>query len=224
MDLLEEHNIIHASGRAQRDAAQVQNGGMPIQIGQRPDRGFDEPLGLLSDCHRRIEHFLQVLIAVGAQAHGGPLTSEHRRALETAARYFAEAAPRHTADEEASLFPRLRKSGDPAAAAAMSLVDALEHDHELANADHAVIDTLVRRWLEDDRLSTLDAADLRERLARLKALYDRHIAVEDHELFPAASRLLTRAQIRQVGHEMAARRGAQIHDASSSPTSRCRHT
>jgi hypothetical protein len=37
---------------------------MAIQIGQRPDHDFHEPLGLLSDCHRRIEHFLRVFIAV----------------------------------------------------------------------------------------------------------------------------------------------------------------
>ena len=34
----------------------------PLQIGAAPDHDFDEPLGLLSDCHRRIEHFLDILI------------------------------------------------------------------------------------------------------------------------------------------------------------------
>ena len=37
---------------------------MPISIGARPQSGFDDPLGLLSDCHRRIESFLGVLIRV----------------------------------------------------------------------------------------------------------------------------------------------------------------
>ena len=179
---------------------------MPIQIGQRPDHGFDEPLGLLSDCHRRIEHFLQVLIAVDAQASGGPLTADQRRALEASLRYFAVAAPKHTADEEASLFPRLRDTGDPSATQALSLLETLERDHDAADADHAAVDTLARRWLESDRLSAADAADLRQRLARLKALYDRHIAIEDKQLFPAAARMLTDAQIREVGREMAGRR------------------
>jgi hypothetical protein len=35
---------------------------MPLQIGAAPDHDFDEPLGLLSDSHRRIEHFLDILI------------------------------------------------------------------------------------------------------------------------------------------------------------------
>ena len=55
---------------------------MPLQIGQRPDHGFDEPLGLLSDCHRRIEHFLGVLATITDEAAGGPLTPSDRRALE----------------------------------------------------------------------------------------------------------------------------------------------
>jgi hemerythrin-like domain-containing protein len=179
---------------------------MPIQIGQRPDHGFDEPLGLLSDCHRRIEHFLRVLVAVDAQAAGGPLDPDARRALEGALTYFAVAAPRHTADEEASLFPRLRQSGDRDAARALALLDALERDHEAADVDHAVVDTIVRRWLEADALTSEEQTDLRARLDRLVALYERHIQIEDTELFPAAARVLTTAEIRDVGREMASRR------------------
>ena len=37
------------------------------------------------------------------------MTEETRVALESALRYFREAAPKHTADEEESLFPRLRQ-------------------------------------------------------------------------------------------------------------------
>ena len=55
---------------------------MAIQIGGRPDHGFHEPLGLLSDCHRRIERFLHVLVAVERQASGGPLGPGDRRALD----------------------------------------------------------------------------------------------------------------------------------------------
>ena len=179
---------------------------MPIQIGQTPGHDFDEPLGLLSDCHRRIEHFLRVLVAIDAEAAGGPLTSAHRRALEGALRYFATAAPKHTADEEESLFPRLRESRDAAAAAAMALVERLELDHDEADAHHAAVGVLVQRWLVEDSLRPSDAMELRERLVRLQALYQRHIMVEDQELFPAAARVLDNAQLRQIGREMAARR------------------
>jgi hypothetical protein len=39
--------------------------------------------------------------------------TELRNALETALKYFREAAPMHTADEEESLFPLLRLLGRP---------------------------------------------------------------------------------------------------------------
>jgi hemerythrin-like domain-containing protein len=184
---------------------------MAFQIGQRPDHDFDEPLGLLSDCHRRIEHFLRVLIAVDAEAAGGTLTMTHRAGLEGALRYFAVAAPRHTADEEQSLFPRLRDAGDPTVTQALELVERLEHDHDEAEEHHAAVDTLVRRWLENDRLVPNDSAELRERQVRLQSLYQRHISLEDEQLFPAAARVLDAKQIEAIGREMAARRHVLSH-------------
>jgi hemerythrin-like domain-containing protein len=183
---------------------------MPIQIGQRVDHGFDEPLGLLSDCHRRIEHFLRVLATVADDAAGGPLTPSRRRAMEGAVKYFAVAAPQHIADEEVSLFPRLRESTDPAVTDALAAIDRLEHEHDEAEAHHAGVDELVRRWLADDRLPPADVEQLRHRLSCLQALYQEHIKVEDHEVFPAAARALDRAQIEQIGSEMAARRNVGV--------------
>ena len=179
---------------------------MPIQIGQRVDHGFDEPLGLLSDCHRRIEHFLRALVTVATDAAGGTLTPEYRSALEGALRYFAVAAPKHTADEEVSLFPRLRNSADPALRAALASLETLERDHDEAQAHHAAVEDLVGQWLRHDGLGSAELATLREHLTRLEALYRRHIAVEDQEVFPAAARVLDREQIQEIGGEMAARR------------------
>lgn len=179
---------------------------MGLQVGRPPDHSFDEPLGLLSDCHRRIEHFLHVLVVVATRSDGGPLIPDYRKALEGAARYFTVAAPRHTADEEESLFPRLRATGDPAAAHALALIDRLQRDHEEADAHHAAVDALVRRWLADDRLAAEDLAALRQHLTRLQAIYLAHIRVEDAELFPAAARLLEPRDIQEIGREMAARR------------------
>jgi iron-sulfur cluster repair protein YtfE (RIC family) len=106
---------------------------MALRIGQLLDRGFSEPLGLLSDCHRRIESFLEELIAVDAERAGGPLTPARRSALEGALRYFAVGTTKHTRDEEERLFPRLRDSTDSRAVKAIALVDRLEHDHEEAD-------------------------------------------------------------------------------------------
>ena len=182
---------------------------MPIQIGRPPDHNFTEPLGLLSDCHRRIEYFLGVLIAVTGRTSGGLLTQAQRVELEAALTYFATASPKHTADEEESLFPRLRETHDAAATRALKLVEQLERDHEIAERHHSAVEGLMRRWLADGGLERGDTATLRAHLAALQSLYRRHIDVEDRELFPAAARLLSATQIADMGREMAARRSGR---------------
>lgn len=178
---------------------------MYIQIGKAREHDFTEPLGLLGDCHRRIERFLGVLGKV-ADA-GGPLGPQERHALQVSLRYFREAAPHHTHDEEDSLFPRMRASGDPRAEAALRRLAELEADHVRAGQVHAEVDRLFDRWLLDGVLGAGDAARLRERMAELAALYARHIAVEDAEIFPLAGEVLDAADLAEVGREMAERRG-----------------
>jgi hemerythrin-like domain-containing protein len=80
---------------------------MAVTIGAKRESDFTDPLGMLSDCHRRVERFLRVLIDVTVQEQGAELSTEQQAALEAGLRYFREAAPKHTADEEESLFPRL---------------------------------------------------------------------------------------------------------------------
>lgn len=75
---------------------------MPVQIGAKA-HDFSDPTGLLSDCHRRIEMFLGSLQQV-AELIDSPLNSGTRSSLESALKYFHEAAPKHTQDEEESLF------------------------------------------------------------------------------------------------------------------------
>src|ERR1700754_360665 len=107
---------------------------MPVQIGAST-HSFSEPTGLLSDCHRRVEMFLGVLEKVAA-GNGCALSEETRQSLDQALRYFREAAPKHTADEEQSLFPRLRSMDDADLKSALSLLDELEKDHRWAEPLH----------------------------------------------------------------------------------------
>lgn len=178
-----------------------------ITIGGKADHGFDEPLGLLSDCHRRIEWFLGAMMHVTREEEGRPLSPIGRRALEQAVAYFDTAGPRHTADEEVDLFPRLRAASSDEAAAVMAAVDRLEDDHRAAEAAHAAVKRLASRWLEEDRLPAAEWRALLETLESLQRTYQAHIAVEDHHVFPAASRILSNEQLEEVGRGMAARRG-----------------
>jgi hemerythrin-like domain-containing protein len=122
-------------------------------------------------------------------------------------RYFRDAAPKHTADEEESLFPRLRTSGRANIEQLMQRIDALESDHVYAAEAHRKVDLLGRKWLADGRLAAPETAELSTQLASLAELYRRHIHLEDSEVFPAASTILTAEETKAIGEEMAVRRG-----------------
>src|ERR1035441_7973585 len=99
---------------------------MPVQIGATA-HNFSDPTGLLSDCHRRVEMFLGTLQSVARVIDLAP-AEETSRGLESALRYFTQAAPKHTAAEEESLFPRLRQIHDPEIESALSILKQLEDD------------------------------------------------------------------------------------------------
>lgn len=189
---------------------------MPITIGKKPDRDYSNPLGLLSDCHRRIEQFLGVLIEVTDQARGAELNEDQRNGLEVALKYFREASPKHTSDEEESLFPRMLASSDERARAAISQLDELHGDHEKADAAHAEVEALGSQWLSVGTLSSESTDRLKALLERLQSTYEKHIAVEDHEIFPLAGQILSNADIAAVGQEMAARRATKLRSFESS--------
>jgi hemerythrin-like domain-containing protein len=180
---------------------------MPITIGARLDSPFTEPLGLLSDCHRRIEKFLGQLLAITEETRGGALNPARKEMLATALRYFQRAAPLHTQDEEASLFPRLRAVGGDEAEAALAKLEVLEADHRDADEAHAEVDALGWTWINGGRLTEPQTARLLELLTTLRETYRRHIAVEDNEVFPLAGRLISEEELTRVGREMATRRG-----------------
>jgi hemerythrin-like domain-containing protein len=186
---------------------------MPIQLGAPHQANFQQPLDLLQDCHRRIEHFLAVLARVVDASTDGLLTDETRRALEVALRYFKEAAPRHTLDEEESLFPRLRQCGTDEVHDALVRVEALHADHLRADVWHNDVDALGRQWLATGRLSPEDRTTLQQRLTDLAELYKGHIHVEDTAIFPLARKSLPADQIAAIGQEMKARRADILRHA-----------
>ena len=182
-------------------------GRMPIVIGAKRESDFTDPVGMLGDCHRRIVRFLHVLVSLATLENGGPLSDQQRTLLATSLRYFREGAPKHTADEEESLFPRLRALDVPGLEVILARIDSLEQDHECAERSHAEVDRLGQLWLTNGRLSTEHASRLSTLLNQLAALYLHHIGTEDTEVFPFAASVLSAAHRQAIGAEMAARRG-----------------
>lgn len=183
---------------------------MMISIGKELENDFRNPLGLLSDCHRRIERFLNCLIVISEQAKGDKFNDLQRQEFEVALRYFREAAPKHTLDEEESLFPRLRACQNYESQAVFALLDNLHLDHTEAEKQHRRVDELGSKWLAEGSLPLDDAQNFLELLRALRTTYEKHIAVEDDEVFRLAGRVLHPSELETIGQEMAARRGIVI--------------
>jgi hemerythrin-like domain-containing protein len=192
---------------------------MPVQIGQKPDHGFETPMGLLTDCHRRIEKFLGAMGAVAREYRGGALDERGREALEKSVRYFENAAPHHNEDEEESLFPRLRESDDPEVRRLLAEVDQLEGDHRANEARHAEANEIARQWVAEGTLPPERFERLLGLVEEMEGVYRRHIALEDERVFPLAQRVLSDNQVKAMGREMAQRRGLD----AAMPPRRCRH-
>jgi hemerythrin superfamily protein len=139
-----------------------------------------------------------------------------RISLEKALRYFREAAPKHTADEEESLFPRLRRIDTPQVREIFSKLDDLETDHRLADSQHLEVETIGRQWLLTGALHFEDSARLTTVLESLSRLYDRHISLEETEIFSVARTILATPAKQTIGQEMAKRRGVVLSDSNAS--------
>ena len=190
---------------------------MVVNIGDRPQADFSQPLELLRDCHRRIEKFLGALQKVAEAGQTGPLDEAHRTALRTALDYFQYAAPRHNEDEEVSLLEALVEAGRPETPAAMNTIQRLAGDHRRMREIHRRIDDLGRRWLAQGGLGSAERCEWAELVEALGRLYPPHIAVEEQELFPTAARILDRAALDKIGQQMHQRRRAN----PGRPDSRC---
>ena len=181
---------------------------MAIQIGAKPDSGFDDPIGMLTDCHRSILRFVDVFAQVAQRSNGKMLEPDERAAVDAALRYFRESGPRHNQDEEESLFPRLQRlqGNAPADESASAEIGRLTADHELAATLHAEVEQLYARWMRDGSLPAAEAAQLEAVSKKLAHLYRDHIRVEEEIVFPEAAKLLDRGDLAAMGAEFKARR------------------
>jgi hemerythrin-like domain-containing protein len=175
---------------------------MTIQIGAKPDSGFDDPIGMLTDCHRRIEHFLGILCSVIQRASGREMTEEEVSAVQAALHYFQQGGERHTSDEEESLFPRLRARFTPA----VESIAQLQSEHRQATRLHKSIEHFYMDWISAGRLAPEDENHLSSETRQLKELYARHIQVEETIVFPYAAQALDAQTIATIGREFSLRR------------------
>jgi hemerythrin-like domain-containing protein len=164
--------------------------------------GFDQPLGLLRACHRRIAERLDLLERLSDHVgmHGSDETAG--AAAQRVLDYFDHAAAHHHEDEEEDLFPMLR-SAQGRAGWDEALPDALGR----LSLEHAL---LANQWakLRPVLLTITRGQEVAEfRCNELIRSYRAHMSVEDGLVFPLAGRLLTDAELRRIGSSMQKRRG-----------------
>jgi hemerythrin-like domain-containing protein len=179
---------------------------MAVQIGEKKLATFDQPLEMLVDCHRRVEHFLDVMLRVEEIYRDRGLDEQGKRALVASKTYFSESAPKHTEDEEGSLFPRMRELL-PQDHSIHVAIARLHADHQFADTLHRRIDDLLDEWQRNEGpLSPEKGEQLRSDLAMLRAHYADHIRVEEESVFPVAGQFMSRDLLDAMGQEMRQRR------------------
>ena len=177
-------------------------------MGQPHVPNFADPLGLMSHCHRKIEGYLAGLASSGEILLAGrPAELAWAFQVIDAARgHFATRAPKHTEDEEVSLFPRMREYGGHEAEEALAALAALETEHRVAEGVHSEFDELVG-WLPRDGSAGVKEIDLfNELVTELADLYRPHIRIEDEIIFPTAARVVPSDMLLIIGDEMRERR------------------
>jgi hemerythrin-like domain-containing protein len=175
---------------------------------RRPLDGFTQPLMLWDACHQRGQRVALLLkrLFEHLKQHG-PSDATRVTAAEVR-RYLAEAAPRHHADEDLDLFPRLRRQIDargehiPDAGRAVEALDVLERDHL----------RLEDQWqrLQAALVHAESAVPTPEHCAVADDFADgfiTHHAIEDQIITPVAQHALTADDLAAIGASMAARRG-----------------
>lgn len=157
---------------------------------------------LLLECHDRIRRFTKL-----AEWLAHATDSPARAVKETAEgvhRYFTVALPKHSADEDESLAPRLL---------ALTLQDELRAAVVTMTRQHATLEetlaALIPSWravAEDPSALPDHAALMARHVEQLRALWDAHLHLEETIVFPAARARLSAAAQRAVLQEMRARR------------------
>lgn len=181
---------------------------------RRPERtplfdtpaGFDEPLEMLTGCHRRIERNLETLKKLRAHVEAHGVDAEASAAAQSVLRYFAQAAVNHLEDEERDLFPMIEERiDDPGEAARFrAFRRAVESDHRQLEAAWSRI----RKPLEGIS-EGLTRALPRDEVHAFVDAYARHIAAEESLLEEFVDRWLDDGDRQMLGRAMAARRGVQ---------------
>lgn len=171
------------------------------------------PAETIRACHEKLRVLVDEL-ADGIKQRIGPKPAlpEETAELRALAATLHELVEVHAADEERSIFPRVRAAASPEEGAD-ALVVRLVVDHRWGLDLHAQLDRLLERWGAEGRLDSTSSVALAETVNSLRRLYHEHIDLENAALGPLVERVLGPAEIRAICSEMRERREPQNLEA-----------
>ena len=95
-------------------------------------------------------------------------------------------------------------------ASALSQLDELEAKHRWAELLHADVERIGVKYLSEGSLSSQEVERFRTDNQDLRSMYERHIRLEDHIIFPLAARALIERDRSEIADEMARRRKVKL--------------
>jgi hypothetical protein len=175
-----------------------------------PDR--DDPFAMLRADHAELDRLGGLLDPIVERERDGVLDAAARETLERILRRFSVLVPRHAADEQGSLFPRLHAALVTRLSSALLNLRTVEWQHIVAEAAHWLLNDMGEELVRQGRFET---PAKRARFARLVdvlwRLYQEHHRLEEEEVLPLAARVLRPDDLRAIAGEMEARRLATPH-------------
>jgi hemerythrin-like domain-containing protein len=153
----------------------------------------------LEASHRRHDEHMRALVASTRRIAQGGFTGDDQRVIEDAVDFLLRSVPRHFADEEETLFPRVRTLRPELA----DEIDRIVTEHREHEAHHMRLAALWAKASGGDRSA---ARGLDDEAQRLASLYERHVADED-ALFVRLQELFTDGDDHAMQQEMERRRG-----------------
>lgn len=163
---------------------------------------FATPLDMLRACHGRILDQCSTLhkLMLHLAEHGCGMQAQH--AARLIMRYFDTAGQFHHQDEETDLFPLLLATMN---AEAEMIIKRLLSEHREMDAAWQGL-RICLQGVTEGHTSVLDA----NMVGNFSAAYERHIEFENAQLLPLSARLLSSAQLDDLGSKIAARRGVAL--------------
>lgn len=165
--------------------------------------GFDRPLELIRQTHRRLEQRCALMQRLIGHLHEKGCDTDARATAGHIVRFFEEEMARHHEDEEQEFYQAVVDAAPAKSRPTVAqLVADLRHEHDQLQA-------VWRDVLRPQLIAIMEGRSKalnREAVDRCETLYVSHVEREEQTLLPIAEKRLPRDRLEQIGRRMAERR------------------